>query len=164
MPVDWLEDHGSFDVKLGAKRQQDAVGYHYHDLIGNILGTQYRLAMSGAGRFKWKDGTLLRALLPYGAFWAVPLAQKLGYLVVAEGVSCSQTGLYHDLPVIGVPGGSTWQHVWDKPIILDLIAAVPDLRVYVIDEHDSPASEALVHSICRPYSCRIRGRHRIQPR
>jgi hypothetical protein len=84
--------------------------------------------------------------------------RKAGWVLLVEGESDVWTLRYYGLPVLGIPGKSTWQkewaaplaglqvYLWQEPDAADLVdrvaAAVPDLRVIAAPSGIKDPSEA----------------------
>jgi putative DNA primase/helicase len=72
---------------------------------GELHAVQYRCALEGDNRFKWrKDDT---AIL-YG-LWRLPEWGDADTLYLCEGTSDTWTLWHADLPALGIPSASTWE-------------------------------------------------------
>lgn len=77
----------------------------YKDDGGTTIATRFRLAMKGKRRFSWKKGSKASKSL----YNAHRLSEYKPYapLYVVEGESDTQTGHYHGIQVLGIPGKTT---------------------------------------------------------
>jgi hypothetical protein len=140
-----LRQLGLSDVTyLGAP----AVRIPYRDEHGQEVAIQFRLAMEGGDRFRWKTGT---KPVPYG-LWRLPSATACDTIALGEGASDPQTLWYHDVQALGIPGASTWRSEWDT--YLDAFR-----HVFVVLEPDQ-GGEAVYTWISR---CGFRDRVKFIP-
>jgi hypothetical protein len=133
LPVDFLRGHGLSNLHyLGVP----AVRMVYPKADGSAGPTRFRLRLertdSRDDRFRWKKGD--KPCL-YGLD-RLERARSAGYVVLVEGESDCQTGWLHDLPVLGVPGATSWKDERDAPHLAGIE------RVYVVVEPDA-GGEAL---------------------
>jgi len=102
---DFLRQLGLSDVSyLG----YPAVRIPYFDPIGIEIAVQFRLALDGDNRFRWKTGS--KPCL-YG-LGLLGHAITAGYVVLVEGPSDAQTLWFHEIPALGLPSASGWKEEW----------------------------------------------------
>jgi hypothetical protein len=137
LPVDFLSSLGLVDRKYQRKA---AVRIPYLAEDGQESGVRFRIALEksevGDERFRWRTGS--KAML-YG-LWRLEKIRKVGWVVLVEGESDTQTLWYHGIPALGIPGADTWKKQWAG--YLDGVE-----RVYVVVEPDKGGAtlrEALV--------------------
>lgn len=108
LPLPFLRMLGLSDGKLG---NRPVVVMNYVDTTGHVTATRYRTALTTKPRFLWKKGskTSLYGLDRLG------IAEQAGYAVLVEGESDCHTGWYHDFPLLGLPGNTTWNEDRDAP-------------------------------------------------
>jgi DNA-binding transcriptional ArsR family regulator len=79
---------------------------------GELHAVQYRYALEGDNRFKWrKDDT---AIL-YG-LWRLCEWTGSDTLYLCEGVSDTWTLWHADLPALGIPSATTWESEWWREV------------------------------------------------
>jgi DNA-binding transcriptional ArsR family regulator len=90
---------------------------------GELHAVQYRCALEGDNRFKWrKDDT---AIL-YG-LWRLCEWTGSDTLYLCEGTSDTWTLWHADLPALGIPSASTWRKEWWREVeAFPRIVAIPD--------------------------------------
>jgi hypothetical protein len=115
LPVAFLKSLGLTDMFYGGG---PAVRIPYRALDGQTAAVQFRLAMAGSDRFRWKTGS---KPLPYG-LWRLVDATAAGSIVLVEGASDAQTLWHYGIQALGIPGASIWRPAWDA--YLDDIATV----------------------------------------
>lgn len=131
---------GVTDVK---RRGKPAVRIPYFDVNGDEIATRYRLSLTGAQRFAWQKGA---RVMIYG-LQHLRRFQELGWVLLVEGETDCWAGWQHGVPVLGLPGKSTWKpewseffvgfevFLWQEPDAADLVARVardlPDVRIII---------------------------------
>jgi DNA-binding transcriptional ArsR family regulator len=79
---------------------------------GELHAVQYRYALEGDNRFKWrKDDTPIL----YG-LWRLCEWTDSDTLYLCEGVSDTWTLWHADLPALGIPSASTWKSEWWREV------------------------------------------------
>jgi hypothetical protein len=107
LPISYLQSLGLTDLNyLG----MPSVRIPYRDPHGEEISVQFRLALDGGDRFRWKKGS--KPVL-YG-LWLLPVAKQNDSITLVEGASDVQTLAYHGIPALGLPGASTWKSDWDS--------------------------------------------------
>lgn len=123
LPVAFLESLGVAEMRyLGAP----AVRFPYVDPAGEEVCVRFRVSLDGDVRIRTKAGN--KHCL-YGLN-RLETARELGYVIVVEGESDTQTLWHADYPAIGLPGANGWNEDRDAEH-LDGISAV-----YVLIEPD----------------------------
>jgi hypothetical protein len=107
LPIDFLTSLGLSDCSY---LSASAVRIPYRAADGQDAAIQFRLALTGADRFRWKTGS---KPLPYG-LWRLHDAKAAGSVVLVEGASDAQTLWLHQMPALGIPGASMWRSDWDQ--------------------------------------------------
>lgn len=122
LPEDWLKS----ECKLQTGKDRDGATYMkipYFDEDG--FETTYRKRYAHK-EFKWKYGSSGKIGL-YGE-WRLPAIRAVGYAVLVEGESDSQSLWYIGISALGIPGASMF-----KPHLSDLLQ---DLKIYIHQEND----------------------------
>lgn len=124
LPIEFLESLGLQTVYLQGK---PVVKMPYYDAGGTEAACRFRIAFPKAtegpdNRFKWRSGA---KVMPYG-LWR--LDRAVGYVILCEGESDSQTFWYHGIVALGIPGASNWKPEWAQDLT--------GLTVYVWRESD----------------------------
>lgn len=108
IPSDALHDFGLSDISyLGSP----AVRIPFLDKNGEETAVQFRLALSGSSRFKWKRGS--KPCL-YGLS-RLSLARDQGSITIVEGASDCHTLWWNNQSAVGLPGASAWREDRDAP-------------------------------------------------
>jgi Family of unknown function (DUF5906) len=117
------------------KEKTPAVAFPFHDADGRLAGIHYRLALNGPKneRFRWSKGA---SPCLYGAHIA-SLLKGVGYFIIVEGESDTQTLWQHGFPALGLPGAALWNEERDAPLLAD----VP--IIYVVVEPDEGGKATL---------------------
>jgi hypothetical protein len=106
LPVDFLRSLGLKEIHY---IDQKAVKTPYLDTAGaEEVCVRFRVSLTGKPKVKTRKGDKHRL---YG-LWKLEEARQAGYVILAEGESDTQTGWYHDEPVVGVPGATGFQAEW----------------------------------------------------
>jgi hypothetical protein len=117
-----------------------AVRIPYFDENGEEVAVRFRTALEkseeGDDRFRWRTGSKARL---YG-LWRMEGIRKVGYVVLVEGESDTQTLWYHKIPALGIPGASNWKAEWSTH--LDGIE-----KIYAIIEPDQ-GGDTLREKLC----------------
>jgi len=79
---------------------------------GDLHAVQYRYALEGDNRFKWRKGDT--AIL-YG-LWRLCEWTDSDTLYLCEGTSDTWTLWHADLPALGIPSASTWREEWWREV------------------------------------------------
>jgi hypothetical protein len=108
-----------------------AVRMPYLDESGEQVCTRFRVSLTEKPKVKTKSGDK-HAL--YG-LWLLERIKKAGMVVLVEGESDCHTLWYHGVPVLGIPGASSWKSEWTRKF--DGLE-----RIYVVVEPDA-AGEGL---------------------
>jgi hypothetical protein len=119
LPVDFLENLGLQTVFTNGK---PAVRMPYYDRGGSEVAVRMRIALTGAERFRWRNGSKLH---PYG-LWKLPTS---GDVIVVEGESDCHALWHHGTHALGIPGAQNWRPEW--------AAYLDGLTVYVWQEPDA---------------------------
>jgi hypothetical protein len=98
-PIEHLRSIGWRDVAYGPA---PAVAIEYAN------GTRYRVALEGKDRFRWAKGSKVSL---YGLDQLEEI-RRGGWVLFVEGETDVAAGKLMGLPVIGVPGVSTWKDGW----------------------------------------------------
>jgi DNA-binding transcriptional ArsR family regulator len=90
---------------------------------GELHAVQYRYALEGDNRFKWrKDDTPIL----YG-LWRLGEWTGSDTLYLCEGTSDTWTLWHADLPALGIPSASTWREEWWREVEgFERIVLIPD--------------------------------------
>jgi hypothetical protein len=103
--VDFLRPLGLEDVSyLG----RPALKIPYLDRDRRVVAVQFRIALDGEDRFRWRSGD--RPSL-YG-LWKLDEAVRKGRVTLVEGASDCHTLWCCEEPAIGLPGASSWREEW----------------------------------------------------
>jgi hypothetical protein len=106
------------------------VAIPYLDGDGNTVAVRYRLSLAPGGqRFNWRRGD--HATL-YGLNKLKDI-RDYGWVLLVEGESDTWTGWHYGVPVLGIPGKSTWRREWAEYLV--------DVSVYLWVE---PGADDLV--------------------
>jgi hypothetical protein len=106
LPIDFLTSLGLTECSY---ESATAVRIPYRLADGQDAAVQFRLALTGADRFRWRKGS---KPLPYG-LWRLHEAKTAGSIVLVEGASDAHTLWLHQIPALGIPGASMWRPDWD---------------------------------------------------
>ena len=109
LPVEYLTKLGLSDRKYQGR---PAVRIPYRNVSGEEAAVRFRIALEkseeGDERFRWRTGS---KAMPYG-LWRLEKIRKVGWVVLVEGESDTQTLWYHGIPALGIPGADTWKSEW----------------------------------------------------
>jgi putative DNA primase/helicase len=130
LPEDFLRRLGLSDTTYAHK---PAIRIPYRASGGTEVAVRFRIAASGADKFRWAKGT--KAVL-YGPD-RLSDAREADHIVIVEGESDAATLWFHDIPALGLPGAGTWKEDRDAPL-LDGIGTV-----YVVIEPDTGGAAVL---------------------
>ena len=124
LPEQYLADN--FHITNGVERRTGKgyikIPYYGHDQQEVTFRKRYN---DPKDKFRWKTGTKINTM--YGE-WRLSDIQDIGYVIMVEGESDTQTLWYLNFPALGVPGASCV-----KPEFLDKIEG---MRVYIHVEPD----------------------------
>jgi len=98
LSVEELRKHGLYELTYNSAKAV-AIPY-YGTQPGQKLVTRYRIAITGADRFRWKKGD---HPAPYG-LWYLDDARRAGWVLLVEGETDCWTAWHYGLPAIGIPG------------------------------------------------------------
>ena len=132
--------------------RKPAVRIPYRASGGTEVAVRFRIAASGADKFRWAKGS---KAIPYGLD-RLGDARDAGHVVIVEGESDAATLWFYDIPALGLPGATTWNEDRDAPL-LDGIGTI-----YVVVEPDKGGAAVvkwLSRSSIRPRArlVRLRG-------
>ena len=128
LPEEWLKE------EWGLKNLKHYIGIPYFNKERKLIGTRKR----GANKdFKWNQNSKLWL---YGIQNIEKILQK-EYVVLVEGESDTHTLSYYGIPVLGVPGASTFNSTW-----VEDIKAVK--RIYIHHENDM-GGDTFVKAVCK---------------
>lgn len=122
LPIEFL-------ISLGLSNDKDHIEIPYYDLKGNVVATRFRNHPMNPQRFFWKKGS---KTMPYGLWKLKDYPDD--YIVLVEGESDTQTLMYYNIPVLGIPGASNFKKEYKD--ILDRFKTV-----YVQNEEDVGAQK-----------------------
>jgi hypothetical protein len=106
LPVGFLQNLGLKEIQYIDQR---AVKMPFFDATDTEeVCVRFRVSLTGKLKVKTRKGDKHRL---YG-LWKLEEARQAGYAILVEGESDTQTGWYHDEPVIGVPGATGFQSEW----------------------------------------------------
>ena len=134
LPVDFLKEV----CRLSTERDRDGTSYlniPYFHADGRAAATRKRY---GNKDFRWKRGSKGEICL-YGE-WRLPEITKVGWVILVEGESDTQSLWHLGLPALGVPGASMF-----KP---EHTEALDGLKVYLHQEPDH-GGDTFVAKVCR---------------
>jgi len=156
LPADFLKSLGISDFKYNG---QPSVKIPYYSEDGTEAAVRFRLALSGASRFKWRKGD--RAM-PYGLN-KLEQIKKAGWGLIVEGESDCWTAWFHNIPALGAPGKGIWPtawgdylkglevYVWQEPqaedFVLRVLKSAPDLRYIRAPDGIKDISEAHIQGL-----------------
>jgi DNA-binding transcriptional ArsR family regulator len=90
---------------------------------GELHAVQYRCALEGANRFRWRRGD---TPILYG-LWRLGEWAGSDTLYLCEGTSDTWTLWHADLPALGIPSASTWREEWWREVeAFPRIVLIPD--------------------------------------
>ncbi len=159
LPIDFLQSLGIGDTTYN---RQSAVRIPYYSEEGQEGAVRFRLALSGAFRFKWRRGD---KAMPYGLN-RLAMIRKAGWVLIVEGESDCWTCWFHDIPALGAPGKGVWPaawgeylkglevYVWQEPeaedFVLRVLKSAPDLRYIRAPDGIKDISEAHIQGLTIP--------------
>ncbi len=115
--------------RLSASQDKDATPYiriPYFDSEGKEATYRKRYPPGHEPRFKWKARSAGKIIM-YGE-WMLPKFREIGYVVLVEGESDTQTLWALGIPALGIPGASMF-----KP---EFSALLKGLKIYIHVEPD----------------------------
>lgn len=146
LPVRFLEQLGITDFHFMG---EPVLRIPYRNPDASEAAVRFRTTLEKTegrdDRFRWRKGD--KAIL-YG-LERLEKIRKVGYVVLVEGESDTQTLRYHGIAALGVPGASNWKAEWAE--YLNGIE-----RIYVVKEPDQ-GGETLVKKLaaCEPIRDRL---------
>lgn len=126
--------------RMSNAKERSGVAYAklpYMDEHGNEVTYRKRYAPGSTPRFKWKAGSAGHIGL-YGE-WTLARIRELGYVILVEGESDTQTLWHLGLPALGCPGASMFKATF-APML-------EGLRVYIHVEPDQGGQTFLSHTL-----------------
>lgn len=124
LPEKWLRE--TCHLEEGKDRDGSVyVKIPYYDAENKNVTYRKRYSASGKDKFRWKYGTKINTM--YGE-WRIKEIQEVGYAVLVEGESDTQTLWYLKTPGLGVPGASCF-----RPEFIDKLEG---LKLYIHVEPD----------------------------
>lgn len=106
--IPFLRGLGLSDMKyLGV----DAVRIPYHNNKGEEVAVQFRIALQGDDKFRWRKGS--KPFL-YGMNHDF---KSKGFTIVCEGPSDAQTLWSNGYPALGLPSADSWREERDAPFL-----------------------------------------------
>lgn len=126
--------------RMTSAKERSGVGYvriPYMDESGNEIIFRKRYAPGSDPRFKWKAGSAGKIGL-YGE-WTLARIRELGYAILVEGESDTQTLWHIGLPAIGCPGASMFKAAF-APML-------EGLKLYIHVEPDQGGQTFLRHTL-----------------
>ena len=122
LPEDWLKEQ----CCLQTKKDRNGVQYLYIPYFDAERNLALHRKRYGGKQFRWEYGKTDR-LCMYG-LWQIEAIRNIGYAVLVEGESDSQSMWYMGISTLGVPGASMF-----KPNMSDQLQ---DLKLYIHQEPD----------------------------
>jgi len=108
LSIPFLRGLGLSDMKyLGV----DAVRIPYHNAKGEEVAVQFRIALQGDDKFRWRKGS--KPLL-YGLNRDF---KSRDFLILCEGPSDAQTLWFNGYPALGLPSADSWKEEKDAPFL-----------------------------------------------
>jgi len=123
LPIEFLQQLG---LSQCTHSGGPAVRIPYHGPDGIELAVQFRTALTGENRFRWRKGS---RPVPYGLA-QLDAARAAGEVVIVEGASDAQTLWHQGILALGIPGAAGWRPVWDQYL-------VGIAQIYVVIEPDA---------------------------
>ena len=137
LPEDFLRSLGVVDGFVGTgKNRRPCVDIPYVDENGEILGVRKRLSLDGHDRFMWRRGDHTNL---YG-LRSIQDIRNAGEVILVEGESDAWTLRLHSIPVLGLPGATTWKERFRHYL--------EGLVVYIWHELDGGGDE-LIREVCK---------------
>lgn len=128
LPVDWLKE------EWGLKNLKHYIGIPYFNKERKLIGTRKR----GTNKdFKWNQNSKLWL---YGIQNIEKIRQQ-EYVVLVEGESDTHTLSYYNIPVLGVPGASTFNSAW--------VEDIKDIKKIYIHHENDTGGDTFVKSVCK---------------
>jgi len=138
-------------VKLhqwGVREEPDGkLAIHYLTRDGEVSAVQFRNALTGDNRFKWRSGD---TVILYG-LWRISEWDTTDTLYLTEGTTDCWSMWSADLPALGIPSASTWKpEWWDEVKDFHRIVLIPDT-----DSAGAKLVEKLFHTVPMELSSRV---------
>jgi len=138
-------------VKLhqwGVREEPDGkLAIHYLTRDGEVSAVQFRNALTGDNRFKWRSGD---TVILYG-LWRISEWGTTGTLYLCEGTTDCWSMWSADLPALGIPSASTWKPEWWNELHgFQRIVLIPDT-----DSAGAKLVEKLSHTVPMELSSRV---------
>ena len=130
LPVEFLQSLGVSQISYASA---PAVRFTYLDVAGDEVCVRYRVSLDGEIKIRTKKGHKHQL---YGLH-RLHHAAELGYAVLVEGESDTQTLWLHGYPALGIPGANSWREDRDA----DHLAEIP--TIYVVVEPDTGGEAVL---------------------
>ena len=138
-------------VKLhqwGVREEPDGkLAIHYLTRDGEVSAVQFRNALTGDNRFKWRSGD---TVILYG-LWRISEWGTTDTLYLTEGTTDCWSMWSADLPALGIPSASTWKPEWWNELHgFQRIVLIPDT-----DSAGAKLVEKLSHTVPMELSSRV---------
>ena len=111
LSVPFLREIGLSNFKYAGK---DVVRIPYYSDKQKEVSVQYRIALQGNDKFRWRKGD--KPTL-YGLNYDF---KSKGYVILSEGPSDTQTLWYNDFSALGLPSASTWNEQRDASLLVGI--------------------------------------------
>jgi hypothetical protein len=122
-----------------------SLGWHDTNYCGRTVvaipwpgGTHYRINLDGKPKYLWKKGSKVSIL----GIDRLEEIRRGGWVLVAEGETDFAAGRLMGLPVVAIPGASTWQNEWTLQF--------QGCHIYVWKE-PGPGGESMVRSLAKAF-------------
>ena len=114
---------------------------------GEVSAIQYRLALTGYPRFKWRDGD---TVILYG-LWRLNEWITEHTLYLTEGTTDTWTMWHAGLPALGIPSATTWREEWWRELDgFPQLVLIPDT-----DKAGADLAEKLANTCPEQYRERV---------
>lgn len=134
LPEDWLKEQ----CCLQTKKDRNGVQYLYIPYFDAERNLALHRKRYGGKQFRWEYGKTDR-LCMYG-LWQIEAIRNIGYAVLVEGESDSQSMWYMGISTLGIPGASMMRADW--------AGVLQDLKLYIHVEPDK-GGEAFLAKVTR---------------
>jgi predicted P-loop ATPase len=139
--VEWLKERGVTTLAEYGPDRLPAVRTTYFRVFGNnkTASVRFRVNLTGdkKKRHFWRKGEGKgKTVCLYGC-WNAPHLPAIGYVILVEGESDTQTLWLHGFPALGLPGASNWNEDRDAELF-DGVAII-----YVVIEDDKGGEEVM---------------------
>jgi DNA-binding transcriptional ArsR family regulator len=108
---------------IAPRRRDGGIEILYLTREGELHAVQYRYALEGDNRFKWRKGD---TPILYG-LWRLCEWTGSDTLYLCEGTSDTWTLWHADLPALGIPSATCWREEWWREVEgFERIVLIPD--------------------------------------